>query len=49
MSHISAIELLASQLKDLNEPVTEAQVMTPSGAFGFKMSTEWLTHLKPRL
>ncbi|KZR99015.1 Uncharacterized protein APZ42_005303, partial [Daphnia magna] len=25
MSHISAIELLASQLKDLNEPVTEAQ------------------------
>jgi hypothetical protein len=28
MSHISAIELLASQLKDLNEPVTEAQVMT---------------------
>ncbi|KZS10312.1 Uncharacterized protein APZ42_025252 [Daphnia magna] len=28
MSHISAIELLASQLKDLNEPVTEAQVIT---------------------
>jgi transposase InsO family protein len=28
MSHISAIELLAAQLKDLNEPVTEAQVMT---------------------
>ncbi len=28
MSHISAIELLASQLKNLNKPVTEAQVMT---------------------
>lgn len=27
MSHISAIELVASQLKDLNEPVTEAQVL----------------------
>jgi hypothetical protein len=28
MPHISAIELLAAQLKDLNEPVTEAHVMT---------------------
>lgn len=27
VSHISAIELLVSQLKDLDEPVTEAQVL----------------------